>query len=59
MAIGASSAFLPPVGQRNGALIMGGGGYRFGAAWRVGLPLGTVIVAVAMPMRLRVWRLGG
>ncbi len=57
VAIGASCAFLTPIGHQNNALIMGPGGYRFGDYWRMGLPLEILIVAVAIPMLLWVWPL--
>jgi di/tricarboxylate transporter len=57
VAIGASCAFLTPIGHQNNALIMGPGGYRFGDYWRMGLPLEVVIVAVSLPMILLVWPL--
>lgn len=55
VAIGASCAFLTPIGHQNNMLIMGPGGYRFGDYWRMGLPLEILIVAVALPMLLIVW----
>jgi di/tricarboxylate transporter len=57
VAIGASSAFLTPIGHQNNALIMGPGGYRFGDYWRMGLPLEILIVLVAVPMLLWAWPL--
>jgi len=57
VAIGASSAFLTPIGHQNNALILGPGGYRFGDYWRMGLPLEVLIVLVAIPMLLIVWPL--
>ncbi|MEE8499916.1 MAG: SLC13 family permease, partial [Kiloniellales bacterium] len=39
VAVGASCAFLTPIGHQNNALIMGPGGYRFWDYWRMGLPL--------------------
>lgn len=57
VAIGASSAFLTPIGHQNNALILGPGGYRFGDYWRVGLPLEILIVGVAVPTLLVVWPL--
>ena len=57
VAIGASSAFLTPIGHQNNALILGPGGYRFGDYWRMGLPLEVLIVIVAVPMLLIVWPL--
>ncbi len=59
VAVGASCAFLTPIGHQNNALIMGPGGYEFGDYWRVGLPLEIVIVAVAVPLLLIVWPLAG
>ncbi len=52
VAIGASCAFLTPIGHQNNALIMGPGGYKFGDYWRMGLPLEIVIVTVALPLLL-------
>jgi len=57
VAVGASCAFLTPIGHQNNALIMGPGGYRFGDYWRMGLPLEIVIVAVSLPMIVLVWPL--
>jgi di/tricarboxylate transporter len=57
VALGASSAFLTPIGHQNNALVMGPGGYRFGDYWRVGLPLECLIVLVGVPMILWVWPL--
>jgi di/tricarboxylate transporter len=57
VAVGASCAFLTPIGHQNNTLIMGPGGYQFGDYWRVGLPLEIIIVAVAVPMILIVWPL--
>ena len=57
VAIGASCAFLTPIGHQNNALIFGPGGYRFSDYWRMGLPLELLIVTVAVPMILIVWPL--
>ncbi|MBI3997534.1 MAG: SLC13 family permease [Armatimonadetes bacterium] len=57
VAIGASSAFLTPIGHQSNTLVMGPGGYQFGDYWRVGLPLEVVIVAVAVPLILWFWPL--
>ncbi len=57
VAVGASCAFLTPIGHQNNTLVMGPGGYRFGDYWRMGLPLEAIIVAVAVPMILLVWPL--
>lgn len=57
VAIGASSAFLTPIGHKNNTLILGPGGYRFGDYWRMGLPLEIIVIAVSVPMILWVWPL--
>lgn len=57
VAIGASCAFLTPIGHQNNALVMGPGGYHFGDYWRVGLPLEILIVVVAVPLLTVVWPL--
>jgi di/tricarboxylate transporter len=59
VAIGASCAFLTPIGHQSNTLVMGPGGYRFSDYWRMGLPLEILIAAVALPLLLRVWPLGG
>ena len=56
-AIGASAAFLTPIGHQNNTLVMGPGGYAFGDYWRMGLPLEIVITVIAVPMILVVWPL--
>jgi di/tricarboxylate transporter len=57
VAIGASCAFLTPIGHNNNALIMGPGGYRFGDYWRMGLPLEVIIVLVGVPAIMVFWPL--
>jgi di/tricarboxylate transporter len=55
VAIGASCAFLTPIGHQSNTLVMGPGGYHFGDYWRMGLPLEIVIVAVSIPLIMIVW----
>lgn len=55
VAIGASCAFLTPVGHQSNALVMEPGGYRFGDYWRLGLPLSLLVAIVAVPVILAVW----
>jgi di/tricarboxylate transporter len=55
VALGASSAFLTPIGHQSNTLVMGPGGYRFGDYWRMGLPLELIVLAVGAPMILIVW----
>jgi di/tricarboxylate transporter len=57
VAIGASCAFLTPIGHNNNALIMGPGGYRFGDYWRMGLPLEIIITVVGVPAIMVFWPL--
>ncbi|ABM20529.1 potassium transporter TrkA [Marinobacter sp. EVN1] len=55
VAIGASCAFLTPIGHQSNALVMEPAGYRFGDYWRLGLPLSVVVTATAVPVILWVW----
>src|SRR5690606_5438729 len=57
VAVGASCAFLTPIGHQNNTLILGPGGFRFGDYWRLGLPVQLAVLAVAIPMLLVVWPL--
>ena len=57
VAVGASCAFLTPIGHQNNTLILGPGGFRFGDYWRLGLLVEVLVVAVSVPMLLRVWPL--
>ena len=55
VAIGASCAFLTPIGHQCNTVVMGPGNYKFTDYWRMGLPLEIIIVAIAIPMILFVW----
>ncbi len=55
VAIGASCAFLTPIGHQNNTLILGPGGFGFGDYWRLGLPLQGVILAIVLPLLPLVW----
>ena len=57
IAVGASCAFLTPIGHQNNTLILGPGGFRFGDYWRMGLTLEVIVVVVSVPMLLWVWPL--
>ncbi|MDG3063319.1 SLC13 family permease [Thauera mechernichensis] len=59
VAIGASCAFLTPIGHQNNTLILGPGGFRFGDYWRLGLPLELLVVAIAIPLLMLFWPLHG
>ena len=55
VAVGASCAFLTPIGHQCNTVIMGPGNYKFTDYWRLGLPLDLLIIAVSIPMILFVW----
>mgnify|MGYP001192962292 CR=1 FL=1 len=55
--VGASCAFLSPIGHQNNLLVMGPGGYRFGDFWRLGLPLQAVVFITSMLLLPLVWPL--
>lgn len=57
VAIGASCAFLTPIGHQNNTLILGPGGFRFGDYWKLGLPLELIVVAVSVPLLWFIWPL--
>ena len=55
VAVGASCAFLTPIGHQCNTLVMGPGNYKFSDYWRLGLPLDALIVLASIPMILFVW----
>ena len=55
VAVGASCAFLSPIGHQCNTLVMGPGNYKFGDYWRLGLPLEVLIVAVSIPAIMFTW----
>ena len=57
VAVGASCAFLTPIGHQNNTLILGPGGFHFGDYWRLGICIEVIVVAVGVPMLLLVWPL--
>ncbi|MCL4684431.1 anion permease [Myxococcota bacterium] len=57
VAVGASCAFLTPIGHQNSTLILGPGGFHFGDYWRLGLPLELLVLVVGIPTILLVWPL--
>ena len=54
-AIGASCAFLTPIGHQSNTIVMGPGGYRFGDYWKMGIVLELIIAAVSIPLLLYFW----
>jgi len=57
VAIGASCAFLTPIGHQNNTLILGPGGFKFGDYWRLGMPLEILVIVVSVPALLWFWPL--
>ncbi|MFW5853637.1 MAG: SLC13 family permease [Patescibacteria group bacterium] len=57
VAIGASCAFLTPMGHESNMLVMGPGGYRFSDYLKVGLPLEILITVLSIPLLLYFWPL--
>ena len=57
VAIGASCAFLTPIGHQNNTLILGPGGFRFGDYWKPGLVIEVVVAAVSLLLLPIVWPL--
>ncbi|MCW5753150.1 MAG: SLC13 family permease [Phycisphaeraceae bacterium] len=55
VAVGASCAFLTPIGHQSNLLVMGPGGYRFGDYWRLGLVLELIIAVVAVAALMLFW----
>ena len=55
VAVGASCAFLTPIGHQCNTVVMGPGNYRFTDYWRMGLPMDILIILVSIPMILFVW----
>ncbi|GGK67431.1 SLC13 family permease [Amphritea balenae] len=57
VAVGASCAFLTPIGHQSNTLVLGPGGYEFGDYWRMGLPLEVIITLLGVPLILFIWPL--
>lgn len=55
VAIGASCAFLSPIGHQCNTLVMAPGNYKFGDYWKVGLPLEILIILVSVPTIIFYW----
>lgn len=55
VAIGASCAFLTPIGHQSNALVMGPGGYKFTDYARLGAPMEIIILVVGIPLILFFW----
>ncbi len=57
VAVGASCAFLTPIGHQCNTLVMGPGGYKFTDYWRMGLPLEIIITVISVPLIMFFWPL--
>ncbi len=57
VAVGSSCTFLTPIGHQSNTLVMGPGGYAFSDYWRMGLPLGILVVMTTVPLILHFWPL--
>jgi di/tricarboxylate transporter len=57
VAVGASCAFLTPIGHQCNTLVMGPGGYKFTDYWRMGLPLEIIITLISVPLIMFFWPL--
>ncbi len=55
VAVGASCAFLTPIGHQSNTLVMAPGGYEFRDYWRMGLPLSLIVIVTAVPLILWIW----
>ncbi|MFW5932930.1 MAG: SLC13 family permease [Candidatus Hadarchaeota archaeon] len=55
IAVGASCAFLTPVGHQSNTLVMGPGGYTFSDYLRLGIPLTILIFLVGVPLIMIFW----
>ncbi len=55
VAIGASCAFLSPIGHQCNTLVMAPGNYKFGDYWKVGLPLEILIIIISVPAIIYYW----
>lgn len=57
VAIGASCAFLTPIGHQSNTLVFGPGGYKFSDYWKLGLPVQIIVFALAIPLLVWFWPL--
>jgi di/tricarboxylate transporter len=57
VAVGASCAFVTPIGHQNNMLIMGPGGYKFSDYLRAGIPLEIIVLSLGTPLLMWAWPL--
>lgn len=59
LAIAASTSFISPISHPANVLVMGPGGYRFTDYFKLGIPLGLLVMIIGLLMLSVVWPLGG
>lgn len=57
VAVGASCAFMTPIGHQNNTIVMGPGGYQFSDYPRLGIFLELIVLCLGLPMILWIWPL--
>lgn len=57
VAIGASCAFITPIGHESNTFVMKKGGYTFNDYFRIGFPLELLIALITVPLALYFWPL--
>jgi di/tricarboxylate transporter len=57
VAVGASCAFMTPIGHQSNTLVLGPGGYRFRDYLYLGVPMSLLTAALGVPLILWVWPL--
>lgn len=55
IAIGASCAFLTPIGHQSNTLVLGPGGYTFRDYLKMGVPLSIIVILVSIPLLSYFW----
>lgn len=53
--VGATSAYMTPIGHQSNTIIMGPGGYHFGDYWRLGLLVSILTCLISLPVILHFW----
>jgi di/tricarboxylate transporter len=55
IAIGASAAFLTPIGHQSNTIVMGPGGYKFSDYFRLGFVVSVIVLLATVPLILHFW----
>ena len=53
--VGATTAYLTPIGHASCTVVMGPGGYKFTDYWKLGLPLSLLTILIAIPVILALY----